>query len=72
MAVPGGSVIISKKWISQKFSGFENLSYVGDITGSEVVRAPVISWLNSNWATHSNSHILRVVLSVWSDTTGER
>jgi len=24
-----------KKWISQKFSGFENMSYVGGITDSK-------------------------------------
>jgi len=32
-----------KKWISQKFSGFENLSYVGETTGFRAAKKPVIS-----------------------------
>jgi len=42
------------------------------LTGSEGVRAPVIPWLNRNWATHFNPHILWAVLSMWSETTCER
>jgi len=42
VAVPDGSVIISKKKISQKFSGFENLSSVGEIKGFNNAKTVVI------------------------------
>ena len=49
-----------ERWYHNFFTVSKS-AYTLDITGSEVVRAPVISWLNRNWAIHSNLHILRVV-----------
>jgi hypothetical protein len=42
MAAADGSAIILKIEISQKFSGFENLSFVGDTTGLSIVKIVVI------------------------------